>query len=112
MTYPLQAICIPLGLFFTGSSRPLEGHVKEIELADSVPGNQHTGSADRTNPDSGPALLRDLGISRSDSSGTQQMAALPEKAFERYIAENVDSQREPTTGGLLREKSKRIEREN
>ena len=81
------------------SERKLGQLLQEIELANSAPGNQYTGSSESSN---GPIPLRDLGLSKSDSSRSQRVAALPEEDFERYISENVDAVREPTTAGVLR----------
>ena len=49
-----------------------------------------------------PVLLRDLGITKSDSSRSQRIADVPADLFERYIAENSEADREPTLSGLFR----------
>ena len=85
------------------AERKLGELLQEIELANSAPGNQHTGpiELDATNPTGGMSLA-DLGISKSDSSRSQRVATLPEEEFEQYLTENAEQQREPSTAGILR----------
>lgn len=72
-------------------------------LANSAPGNQFTGKKlDRSQNATGPFHLRDLDITKSDSSRAQQIARLPAAAFNRYVKEAIDAGQEPTTAGLLR----------
>lgn len=85
------------------AERKLGELLQEIELADSAPGNQHTGPVGpETLAESNCVSLAELGISKSDSSRSQRVAALAEDEFERYITENADRQREPTIAGVLR----------
>ncbi len=85
------------------AERKLGELLREVELADSAPGNQYTGPIETdAKSDAGPVSLAELGISRSDSSRSQRVATLPEDEFERYIAENTNQQREPTIAGALR----------
>jgi len=83
------------------AERRLGELLQEIELADSSPGNQHTGPV-ASSEDMNSVSLADLGISKSDSSRSQRVATLPEDEFERYIVQNTDQQREPTIAGALR----------
>ncbi len=74
-----------------------------LPLANSAPGNQFTGKeTDRSHNATGPTRLKDLGITKSDSSRAQQIARLPAAVFNRYVKESVDAGQEPTTAGLLR----------
>ena len=85
------------------AERKLGELLHEIELADSSSGNQYTGPvAPSPSVDTDCVSLAELGISRSDSSRSQRIAALPEDEFERYITENLARQREPTIAGALR----------
>ena len=84
------------------AKRKLGEILKAIELADSAPGNQYTGKLDRSHDATGPLRLRDLGITKSDSSRAQQIASLHEAVFAEYVEGCLDSHQEPTTAGLLR----------
>ena len=85
------------------AERKLGELLQQVELADSAPGNQYTESATPdTSSKSGAVSLAELGISKSDSSRSQRVAALPEEDFERYLTENAEQQREPSTAGVLR----------
>jgi hypothetical protein len=57
-----------------------------------------------------PLRLTDLGITKSQSSRWQGVAAIPEDVFERYIAETDEASQEITTVGLVRY-AKRKEKE-
>jgi N6-adenosine-specific RNA methylase IME4 len=82
------------------AERKLGELLREINLANSAPGNQHTGPVE-SKPSANPKTvsLAAIGISKSDSSRSQRVADLPEEEFERYIA---DQKREPTVAGVLR----------
>src|SRR5205823_3829904 len=64
----------------------------------------HTGGGNRksVSPDSTP--IRDLppGITRSDSSRWQKLAAIPEPAWERFLQNSRDTGTEITTQAALR----------
>ena len=47
-------------------------------------------------------LLKDLGITKNESSRSQRIAELPDAPFEQYLADCVESQREPTFASLFR----------
>ena len=82
------------------AERRLGEMLKETQLACSVPGNQHTGPNDQRRPDT--VLLADLGISKNESSRSQRIAELPAASFEQYLAQCVETEREPTFAGLRR----------
>ncbi len=85
------------------AERRLGELLQEIKLADSAPGNQYTGPVvPPPSADTKSVSLAGLGISKTDSSRSQRVAALPEDEFERYVTQNVDQQREPTIAGVLR----------
>ena len=67
-------------------------------LATGVQGNQY----DETGSQPNGVLLKDLGISKSDSSRMQRIAELDDSAFEDYIDSESQSQREPTAAGVMR----------
>ena len=50
----------------------------------------------------GSASLGELGITYSESSRSQRIAKLPERAFEKFLQQTVGRGREPTTAALLR----------
>ena len=76
--------------------------LQSIDLADSARGNQYTGPLEPDPGEQVPILLRDLGITKSDSSRSQRIADVPADVFERYIAVNSEADREPTLTGLFR----------
>jgi N6-adenosine-specific RNA methylase IME4 len=76
--------------------------LQAVELADSAPGNQYTGRLEPSADSTGPVFLRDLGITKADSSRSQRIADLPAELFEQYLAANTEANREPTMAGLLR----------
>jgi N6-adenosine-specific RNA methylase IME4 len=85
------------------ATRQLGKLLKATELAKGAPGNQYTGKeVVRSQAATGPIRLRDLGITKSESSRAQQVASLPAKTFEKYVKECIESRHEPTTAGLLR----------
>ena len=95
-----QEILIEASLIKVNAERKLGEILRETELAKAAPGNQHT--AENEPVVEAPPTLASLGISKSDSSRLQQIATLPDEVFQQYIQETVQSQREPTTAGLLR----------
>ncbi len=97
-----QHLVVDASIVKLRAERKLGEMLQEIELANSAPGNQHTGRVAQPESPAGPVSLAELGISKSDSSRSQCIAALPEKDFEQYITENADLSREPTTAGVLR----------
>lgn len=84
------------------AERKLGRMLGEVKLAHASPGNQYTGRVDRSHEQDGPVRLADLGITKSDSSRSQQIALLPDHVFDGYVADSMRSAREPTTAGLLR----------
>lgn len=85
------------------AERKLGQLLKTTDLATGAPGNQYTGkkvvqSHDATRP----IRLRDIGVSKSDSSRAQAIASLPAPTFARYVNDCVEARQEPTTAGLLR----------
>lgn len=85
-----------------GAERKLGQMLAKLKLADSSPGNQFTGKLDRSQKETSPIRLKDLAITKSDSSRAQQIARIPSKVFDRFLAENLKEKREPTTNALLR----------
>jgi N6-adenosine-specific RNA methylase IME4 len=85
------------------ATRQLGLLLKATELAKGAPGNQYTGKkVVRSQAAAGPLRLRDLGITKSESSRAQQVASLPARTFDKYVKECVETRQEPTTAGLLR----------
>ena len=98
-----QKIVVEAAAIKLRAERRLGEMMQMVKLADSAPGNQYTGPLVLQSPDNNaPVFLRDLGITKSDSSRSQRIAKLPTETFERYLAESMDSNREPTTTALLR----------
>jgi len=74
-----------------------------LPLAKGAAGNQYTGKqTNRSQGATGPVRLRDLGLSKSESSRAQQIASLSTATFNGYVKECIGSGQEPTTAGLLR----------
>jgi len=71
--------------------------LKEME---KHPGGKGLRSHDAT---AIPVKLSDLGLTKSDSSRWQKSASIPERQFEKHIAEVREKQEELTTAGVLRE---------
>ena len=84
------------------AERRLGELLQTLVFADSSLGNQYTGKIIADAENGKPLFLRDLGVTKSDSSRSQRIASLPEDTFERYLSENIEAQREPTIAGLLR----------
>jgi N6-adenosine-specific RNA methylase IME4 len=84
------------------AERRLGEMLSRLPLPNSAPGNQYTGKLVRSQNATGPIRLRDLGITKSDSSRAQQIAGLPVATFNRYVQQCVESGHEPSTAGLLR----------
>jgi len=82
------------------AERRLGQMLQETPLANSASGNQHTGSSDECPADA--VLLKDLGITKNESSRSQRIAEVPDVAFEQYLADCVHAEREPTFARLLR----------
>jgi N6-adenosine-specific RNA methylase IME4 len=98
-----QDITVHAAAIKVNAERKLGQLLKTTELATGAPGNQHTGKkVNRSQDATGPIRLKDLGITKSDSSRAQQVASLPEASFARYVNQCVESRQEPTTAGLLR----------
>ena len=95
-------LVVEASTFKVRAERKLGEMLRVTELANSAPGNQYTKPGDGNSDPQAPLTLRQLGITKSDSSRTQQIAALPEDAFEGYIARCKESGREPTGAALLR----------
>jgi len=96
-----QQLVVNAAVIRLRAERKIGEMLGSVELADAAPGNQYTGRLDIAAGDR-PIFLRDLGISKLDSSRSQKIACVPEELFEKYIADHVDLQREPTSAGLLR----------
>lgn len=71
-------------------------------LAKAAPGNQHTGPVQLSELIPAGRTLRELGITKSDSSRSQRIAAVPSPVFEEYISASLAVDREPTAAGLFR----------
>lgn len=82
------------------AERRLGQMLQETPLANSAPGNQHTGPNDESSADA--ITLNDLGITKKESSRSQRIADIPGPTFEMYLAECTETEREPTFAGLLR----------
>ena len=84
------------------AERKLGQMLRDTPLADSSPGNQHARRPDRSHDATSSFRLKDLGITKSDSSRAQQISRLPKAVFDRHVADCVDSRTPPTTAGLVR----------
>jgi len=85
------------------AERRLSEMLLDLPLAKAAPGNQYTGKqSDRSRTATGPVRLRELGITKSDSSRAQQIARLPAPVFHRYVEQTTKAGKEPTAAGLLR----------
>lgn len=83
------------------AERKLGQVLQKTPLANSAHWNRKS-RANRSHDATGSIRLKDLGITKSDSSRAQQIACLPKAIFDRHIADCIDSGSEPTTAGLLK----------
>jgi N6-adenosine-specific RNA methylase IME4 len=97
-----QQIVIEASSVKIHAERKLGEMLREMKLANSAPGNQYTGPQQTVSHDPDRVTLRDLGVTKSESSRSQQIADLPQDVVDAYIAESTETLREPTTAGLLR----------
>jgi N6-adenosine-specific RNA methylase IME4 len=98
-----EDIAVDAAAIKVNATRQLGQLLKATELAKGAPGNQYTGKkVVRSQAATGPLRLRDLGITKSESSRAQQVASLPATTFNKYVKECIESRQEPTTAGLLR----------
>lgn len=82
------------------AERRLGQMLRETPLANSAPGNQYTHSTASNGNDT--ASLRELGITKNESSRSQRIANLADELFEKYLADCQQAQREPTIAAVLR----------
>ena len=97
-----QQLLIDAATFRLRAERRLGEMLASLELANAASGNQHTNHQSQSVTPGGSTLLRDLGVSKKDSSRSQQIAGLRDDVFERYLAESTAAGRQPTFAGLLR----------
>jgi hypothetical protein len=71
------------------AERRLGQMLDSLDLAKSAPGNQYTGKLVGSHNATGPICLRDLEITKSDSSRAQHIAALLAATFNRHVKESV-----------------------
>jgi hypothetical protein len=95
------AIIVEASIVKVEAERKLGQLLRNLPLANSSPGNQHS-RPDRSHRATGPIRLKNLGITKSESSRVQQIAALPKAKCDRHIADCVDSRSDPTTATCLR----------
>jgi N6-adenosine-specific RNA methylase IME4 len=74
--------------------------LREMALAKAAPGNQHTGTLDQFHDGTRPTTLADVAITKTQSHRWQQEAALPEAAFESYVATTRSRGQELTSAAL------------
>lgn len=98
-----QRIVVEASTLKVRAERKLGELLRALPLAKGGGGNQYfKGKVNQSQHANGSVTLEALGVTRWDSARSQQIARLPKKAFERYISESVDSEREPTTAALMR----------
>jgi N6-adenosine-specific RNA methylase IME4 len=96
-------IILQAGAFRVKALRKMGQLLKSTNLAKGGPGNQYTRQkVNRSHGATGSLRLKDLGITKSDSSRAQQIASLPAPVFNGYVRQAIESGQEPTTAGLLR----------
>ncbi|APZ96362.1 hypothetical protein [Fuerstiella marisgermanici] len=83
------------------SERRLGQLLQQLPLAKASRGNQYSADDDQDNPES-QIRLQDVGITKSDSSRLQRIAAVPEDRFQTYVKECLDAGRECSTAACLR----------
>jgi N6-adenosine-specific RNA methylase IME4 len=76
--------------------------LREMDKAKAAPGNQYTGTVDRSHDATGPQTLADMGITKTQSSRWQLEASLPADAFESYLAVTRTRGDELTTAEVRR----------
>ena len=83
------------------SERRLGQMLQTIPLAKAAPGNQYS-TAEPADEHIDAVRLQDLGITKSDSSRLQRIAAVPEERFQIYLKETIEANRECSTAACLR----------
>lgn len=73
-----------------------------MEKAKAAGSNQHK---ERSRDDTAPPTLAEIGVSKSQSSKWQQLAAVPEERFEAALA----SPEKPSTSGIIKAQRERPE---
>jgi len=83
------------------SERRLGQLLQTLPLAKAAPGNQYS-VPEAEESSLSQIRLQDIGITKSDSSRLQRIAAVPEEKFQAYVRESMDGNRECSTAGCLR----------
>ena len=84
------------------AERRLGELLRRTQLAKAAPGNQYTGRLDRSQSATSPIFLKELGISKSRSSRSQELARLPLEAFNDYLSDAMKSGTLPTIAGAVK----------
>lgn len=82
------------------SERRLGQVLQQLPLAKAARGNQYQAGDDDEKTEQ--VRLQDLGITKSDSSRLQRIAAVPEDQFQAYVKECMTAGRECSTAACLR----------
>lgn len=82
------------------AERRLGQMLRETPLAIASAGNQYTNT--KTGEPADTVSLKDLGITKNESSRSQRIADLADDFFEAYLEECRQAQREPTLSALVR----------
>ncbi|MCA9063321.1 MAG: hypothetical protein KDA96_09690 [Planctomycetaceae bacterium] len=82
------------------SERRLGQLLQQLPLAKAARGNQYRAIDD--DEETEQVRLQDVGITKSDSSRLQRIAAVPEDQFQAYVKECIDAGRECSTAACLR----------